>query len=79
MPKSPTLELPLTPELQTALQRLVALAGEAAPEITQEALADYLAWRIPQMLDLEEAIKEADVGQFASNDEVTAVFSRYGA
>ncbi len=79
MPKSPTLERPLTPELQAALQRLVALTGERATEITQEALPDYLAWRISQLQDLEQAIDDADAGNFATDDEVAAVLRRYGA
>lgn len=37
------------------------------------------AWRLPQLLDLQEAILAADNGEFASEDEVEQWFARHGA
>ena len=36
-------------------------------------------WRVPQLLDLLEAIAAADDGDFASQEEVDAWFARHGA
>ena len=36
-------------------------------------------WRVPQLLDLQEAIKAADRSEFATDDEVNAFFARHAA
>src|SRR5664280_2752098 len=41
-----------------------------------EALREYLDWRTPQIADLRKAIAAADDGDFASDEEVAAVFDR---
>jgi len=47
--------------------------------ITEEALREYAGWRVPQIEDLREAVAAADRGEFATEDEVNAVFARHGA
>lgn len=42
-----------------------------------EALTDHLDWRLPQTQDLQQAIAEADQGDFASDAGVAGVFARY--
>lgn len=42
-------------------------------------LQKAVAWRLPQLLDLQEAIVAADNGEFASKDEVDEWFARHGA
>jgi predicted transcriptional regulator len=72
--------IPSMPEdLQQAVTRLSALSGQTAAAITEAALRDYLSWRGPQLLDLKQAIAAADRGEFASDEEVNAVFAKYGA
>jgi predicted transcriptional regulator len=38
-----------------------------------------VAWRVPQLLDLQKAIAAADDGDFASQEEVDEWFARHGA
>ncbi|MES2069016.1 MAG: hypothetical protein V4488_01610 [Pseudomonadota bacterium] len=66
-------------ELKNAVVQLSALSGQSVSAITEEALTEYMAWRVPQMRDLKKAIAAADRGEFASGDEVNSFFAKYGA
>ena len=66
-------------ELKNAVLQLAALSGQSVSAITEEALMEYMAWRVPQMDDLKKAIAAADRGEFASDDEAAAFFAKYGA
>jgi predicted transcriptional regulator len=79
MANSLCIEVQVTPELKQAVDEIAALSGQALPEIAQDALAHYVSWRSAQLTDLQEAIAAADRGEFASEDEVQALFARYGA
>lgn len=46
--------------------------------VAATAVEEYLSWRVPQLEDLEHAIKDADAGKFASPEEVERVFRKYG-
>lgn len=46
--------------------------------VAATAVEEYLAWRVPQLDDLNRAIKEADAGKFASDEEVKAIFTKHG-
>ena len=43
------------------------------------ALNSYLQEQSWQIQDIKEGIAEADNGEFATDEEVTTVFARYGA
>jgi predicted transcriptional regulator len=66
-------------ELKHAVVQLSELSGQSVSAITEEALVEYMAWRVPQMHDLKQAIAAADRGEFAADDEVADFFARYGA
>lgn len=72
-------EAQLSDDLRGALAQLAALTGQSKSAITEEALREYLGWRIEQLLDLREAVAAADRGEFATDDEVKAFFKRHGA
>ncbi len=85
---SPTSDLPtakeqfnvrVSPELKERLDKYAALAGQSKATIAANALSDYLDWRIPQIENLKLAIAAADRGEFATDEEVNAVFKKYGA
>lgn len=59
--------------------QLSRISGQSVNAIAEEALRAYVGWRVPQLLDLEQAIRAADQGDFASDDEVSQLFRRYGA
>jgi len=66
-------------ELKQAVVQLSTLSGQSVSTITEEALTEYMAWRVPQMRDLKKAIAAANRGEFATDDEVAAFFAKYGA
>lgn len=69
--------LRVSDELKEKLDQFATLTGRSLSYVAATAVEEYLAWRIPQLGDLEKAIKEADKGKFASQKEVNLVFSKY--
>jgi predicted transcriptional regulator len=74
--KTATIDASVPEELKDAVAQLSEISGQSVSSITEEALRQYLSWRVPQMLDLREAIAAADRGEFASDEEVNAFFAR---
>ncbi|HJU99606.1 MAG TPA: hypothetical protein VJ752_03570 [Burkholderiaceae bacterium] len=66
-------------QLERDLAELVALTGQSESDIRRMALREYLAWRLPEIRDLQIAQAQADRGEFAPEEEVREVFARYGA
>lgn len=66
-------------ELKARLDSYAEMVGQSKATIAANAISDYLDWRIPQTEDLKLAIAAADRGEFASEEEVDAVFKKYGA
>lgn len=69
----------VSPELKARLDAYAEMVGQSKATIAANAISDYLDWRIPQTEALKEAIAAADRGEFASDEEVDAVFRKYGA
>jgi predicted transcriptional regulator len=65
--------------LKYAVNELATLSGQSVSAVTEAALREYIGWRVPQLLDLQEAVKAADRGDFATEDEVNEFFARHGA
>ena len=78
MPKTNTMTLRVSDELKSKLDRYAQLTGRSMSYVAATAVAEYLAWRIPQLEDLDQAIHEADAGEFASDAEVNRFFAKYG-
>lgn len=68
-----------SPELISKLDAYAEMVGQSKAQIAANAIEDYLDWRIPQIEDLKIAIAAADRGEFASDEEVEAVFKKFGA
>lgn len=66
-------------DLKNAVAQLSEISGQSVSSIAEDVLRAYLAWRVPQIVDLKDAIAAADRGEFASDDAVNAFFARYGA
>lgn len=69
----------LPAELKARLETYAELVGRSQAMVASEALSDYLAWRVPQVEALKQAIAAADRGEFASDSEVEAFFTRHEA
>lgn len=72
-----SLRLPL--DMKERMETYAQLTGRNKSHIVMEAVGEYLAWRMPQVQDLQAAISAADAGEFASDSEVEAVLARYTA
>ncbi len=63
-------------ELKDKMETYAQLTGRTKSYVAMEALTEYLAWRIPQVADLKEAVAAAERGEFATDDEVNATFAK---
>ena len=72
-----SLRLPL--DMKQRMESYAQLSGRNKSHLVMEAVGEYLAWRMPQIEDLQAAIRAADAGEFASDAQVAAVFARYTA
>ena len=70
-----SLRLPL--DMKERMESYAHLTGRNKSHVVMESVGVYLAWRMPQIEDLQAAIREADAGKFATESEVEAVFVRY--
>ena len=65
-------------ELKDKMEAYAQLTGRTKSYVAMEALSSYFEWRMPQIEDLKAAVQAADQGDFASDDEVAAVFAKHG-
>ncbi len=75
--KDSQVSLRLPNDLKDKMEAYAHLTGRTKSYVAMEALSVYLEGRIPQIEDLKAAVLEADHGEFASDDEVSAVFAKY--
>ena len=66
-------------ELKDQMETYARLTGRTMSYVAMEALGEYLALRIPQIVDLKEAVLAAERGDFATDEEVNATFAKYPA
>jgi len=77
--KDDQISLRLPSELKERITSYAQLTGRSNSHVAMEAMREYLAWRMPQVEDLKLAVQAADAGDFASDDEVRAMFERCAA
>lgn len=75
--KDSQVSLRLPNDLKDKMEAYADLTGRTKSYVAMEALSVYLEGRIPQIEDLKVAVREADRGEFASDDEVSAVVAKY--
>lgn len=66
-------------DLKDKMEAYADLTGRTKSYVAMEALSVYLEGRIPQIEDLKAAVLEADHGEFASEEAVSAVFAKYSS
>ena len=72
------LNVRLPVELHGQLEQLVQATGRSKSFLTVEALKSYVSQEQWQIADVQAGLQEADRGEFASGQEVSAVFAKYG-
>lgn len=61
------------------LEALAKATARTKSFVTIEALSSYLEAQSWQIQEIQAGIAEADRGEFATDDEVSAVLTKYGA
>ena len=74
--KSLNVRLPV--DLAVQLEALTKATGRTKSFLTVEALREYLHVQAWQVQDIKEGLAEADRGEFATEEEVTNFFAKYG-
>jgi RHH-type transcriptional regulator, rel operon repressor / antitoxin RelB len=78
MPAEKLLNVRLPAELHGKLEQLTKATGRTKSFLTVEALKGYIEAEAWQVQDIEAGMAEADRGEFASAEEVTAFFAKHG-
>ncbi|HEB57408.1 MAG TPA: ribbon-helix-helix protein, CopG family [Gammaproteobacteria bacterium] len=69
----------LEPELKSRLDKLASVTHRSKSFLAAEAVREFIEINEWQIQELKAAIKEADAGDFASDQDIDAVFSKWGA
>ena len=72
------LNVRLPVELHGQLEQLVQATGRSKSFLTVEALKSYVNQEQWQIADVQAGLQEADQGEFATEEEVRAVYAKYG-
>jgi predicted transcriptional regulator len=67
----------LDPELKARLDRLSAATHRSRSFLAAEAVREFIEINEWQIEEIERALKEADAGDFASDQEAQAVFHKW--
>ena len=72
-----TLSLRLPDDIEGSLAQLAKATGRSKSFLAVDALREYLAREAWQIAEIQQALAEADAGDFASTDEVAAVRDKW--
>jgi predicted transcriptional regulator len=64
--------------LEQQLSYLAESTGRTKSWLAKQALQDYLEKESWQIAEINQAIKEADLGDFASDEDVSLIFNKWG-
>jgi predicted transcriptional regulator len=74
-----TINVRLPEALYNQIEELAKATARTKSFLTIDALTHYVERESWQIRDIHEGIKEADAGEFATDDQVKDVFAKYGA
>jgi RHH-type transcriptional regulator, rel operon repressor / antitoxin RelB len=74
-----TLAIEIPEPLFEQVEALSVATARSKSEVVLDALKGHVALETWQLEDIRAGLREADAGEFACQDEVKAVFARYGA
>ena len=75
---STTMTIRLDDELKEQLDRLAAATQRSKSFLASEAIREFIELNKWQVQEIQEALKEADAGEFASDGEVKQTFTKWG-
>ena len=68
----------LDPETKEALDLLAKSTARSKSFLISEAVRAYVKEQAWQIHAIQEGVEQADVGNFASNDEIRSTFGKWG-
>jgi len=71
------LSMRLSDELTKQLEELAIATGRTKSFLAAQAIRDFLARESWQVAEIAQAIREADAGDFASENEVNAINAKW--
>ena len=77
MAQTTTMTLRLEPELKDRLSKLANATHRSRSYLAGQAIHDFIELHEWQIEELQNAIKEADAGEFASSKEIEDVFDKW--
>ena len=78
MTQSTTMTIRLEPDLKSRLDQLAEATHRSKSFLAAEAIREFVELNEWQIQEIKTAIKEADESDFASDEEVNTVFSKWG-
>ena len=75
---STTMTIRLDDELKEQLDRLAAATQRSKSFLASEAIREFIELNEWQVQEIQQALKEADAGEFASEGEVKQTFAKWG-
>jgi RHH-type rel operon transcriptional repressor/antitoxin RelB len=75
---STTMTIRLEPELKQRLDRLAKVTQRSKSFLAAEALRDFVELNEWQLREIKDAIKEADDGDFASDQAIKKTLGKWG-
>ena len=75
---SATITIRLESELKQRLEQLAESMQRSKSFVAAQAIRDFVDLNEWQVQEIEQAIAEADRGEFASDQDVAAVFGKWG-
>ena len=77
MSQTTTMTVRLDPELKSRLDKLSIATHRSRSFLAGKAIQDFIELNEWQIQEIQVAIKEADAGEFASNEEIKNVFDKW--
>ena len=78
MTQSTTMTIRLEAELKTRLDKLSLATHRSRSFLAAEAVREFIELNEWQIGEVEKAIKEADAGDFATDQEARKIFNKWG-
>ena len=75
---STTMTIRLEPDLKRRLDQLAEATNRSKSFLAAEALRDFVELNEWQIAEIQDAIKEADAGDFASEQAVKETLNKWG-
>jgi predicted transcriptional regulator len=73
----PETTVTLRSDLATSLDELAVSTGRSREELVDEAISRFLDYERWAVKHIKEGLRQADAGEFASDEEMAAIFDRY--